>query len=150
RDAVRVVEARCTHRLAAEPRDHAGVGAQLLVEDLDGDGTAERDLVRLVDGSRPADPDAGGQLELVAEHPANKLQGLLDLVLHRHVTLERSFGFRMITVGLGTVTFAPEPRRCPDRRRCTSTRVRIGSTAAGARSSTSARGALPRRQAGAP
>ena len=82
RDAVGMVQARRAHRLVAEPRDHPRVGAQLLVEDLDRDGAAERDLVGLVDGAAAADADAGGQLELVAEDSADELQRLLDLVLH--------------------------------------------------------------------
>src|SRR5206468_2406482 len=58
--------------------------AQLFVQDLDRDRTAQRDLVGSINGAAAANADAGGELELVAEDSADQLQGLLYLVLNAH------------------------------------------------------------------
>jgi len=81
RDAVGVIEPRRAHRLVAEPLDHPRVGGQVLVQDLDGDGAAERDLVRAIHRAAAADPDTRRELELLTEDAPDELQRLVDLIL---------------------------------------------------------------------
>ena len=82
RDAVRVVQPRRGHRLVAKPLDHPPVHGQLLVQELHGDGPAERHLVGAIHRATAADADAGREAILVAEHAADKLQRLCDLFLN--------------------------------------------------------------------
>jgi hypothetical protein len=68
-DDIRMPEDRRRERLTSEPIREVGVGRSLGSKQLDGDGTLQPEIHRLVDRRHPAPPDDPAELVAVADDP---------------------------------------------------------------------------------